>query len=75
VHFLAALASPLDFFLPGAGMAFDNGDTREAETIRWSTLTYPVSVAIAVLLWRKARAVLFIPLSNLLALFGSGLLR
>jgi hypothetical protein len=56
-----------------SGMAFDGGSTVRAYIFVWSTLTYPVAVAVAVYFRRKVPLLVAVPCINVLCLLLSGL--
>jgi hypothetical protein len=59
---------------PLSGMAFDGGATAEAYVFFWSTITFPVSVALAALFRRWFPYAVILPVLNFAACFASPLL-
>ena len=59
---------------PLSAMAFDGGATAEAYVFFWSTITYPVSVALAALFRRWFPYAVILPVLNFAACFTSPLL-
>jgi hypothetical protein len=59
---------------PLSGMAFDGGATAEAYVFFWSTITYPLSVALAALFRRWYPYAVFLPVLNFAACCASPLL-
>jgi hypothetical protein len=72
--FWLVLLVPWMLFGPLSGMAFDGGATAEAYVFFWSTITYPVSVALAVLFRRWSPYAVILPVLNFAACFASPLL-
>jgi len=59
---------------PLSGMAFDGGATAEAYVFFWSTITYPVSVALAALFRKWHPYAVILPFLNFAACCASPLL-
>ena len=59
---------------PLSAMAFDGGATAEAYVFFWSTITYPVSVALAAFFRRWFPYAVILPVLNFAACFTSPLL-
>lgn len=58
-----------------SGMAFDGGATPEAYVFFWSTMTYPVSVALVAIFRRWFPYAVILPVLNLVGCFASPLLQ
>jgi hypothetical protein len=72
--FWLILLVPWMMFGPLSGMAFDGGATAEAYVFFWSTITYPVSVALAALFRRWYPYAVILPVLNFAACCTSPLL-
>jgi hypothetical protein len=72
--FWLVLLVPWMLFAPLSGMAFDGGRTDDAYAFFWSTLTYPVSVALAAFFRRWFPYAVLLPVLNFAACFGTPLL-
>jgi hypothetical protein len=56
------------------GMAFDGGPCWEAYLLVWGTLSYPVSLVLAVTLRKRLSAIIYLPALNIIVvLFCSSL--
>jgi|SRR5579871_1673451 len=72
--FWLILLVPWMLFGPLSGMAFDGGATAEAYVFFWSTITYPISVALAAVFRRWYPYSVILPVLNFAACFASPLL-
>jgi hypothetical protein len=72
--FWLILLVPWMLFGPLSAMAFDGGATAEAYVFFWSTITYPVSVALAAIFRKWFPYAVILPVLNLAACFSSSLL-
>lgn len=57
-----------------SGMAFDGGYTAEAYVFFWSVITYPISVILATIFWKRLPPSALTPFLHLLGVWISTLL-